>query len=59
MSNFIDRIQEWADRQPNETLGEHWFRAFLALLYISFGIGLLCGLMLGAMAGDYAIHHLN
>jgi hypothetical protein len=46
MSNWIDRIEEWAARQPSESLGEYYFRALIAILYIGLATGVMGGFVL-------------
>jgi hypothetical protein len=49
MTNFIDRMANWCDQHPNESLGEWYTRALIAILWASCGAGFVLGVGLGVM----------
>ena len=57
MSNWIDRVQAWAERHEDESLGEFVFRAWMVMLGFSTVTGLFIGLIFGLCLGDWAYYH--
>jgi hypothetical protein len=51
ISRFVDRLADWADHHPNESMGEYYTRClgvlFWAYVTMGFGFGLVTGWIVG------------
>lgn len=53
MSNWVDKISDWAMQHPQESMGEWYTRALCGAIFLYCGLGFIVGALAGFFIGKH------